>query len=204
MKNSPSPKFDAPKDGGSGPENPENESEQFSDVPEYNFEDGKTEILSEVIKLLKKQDSIVVAFSDSGQNVGKSTLMNELLKDLHNRGIPAVGAHRPDEFSASTVELVKDRSPVQDSERAYEDKLVFIIDQMDMMAYTQGRYEAVKKRYDKKVKDSLQDIDDEVSGIDIWVGLYRPDKPFPQKNSSGESVKPLADIMIRNEHAEDK
>jgi hypothetical protein len=173
-------------------------------VPEYNFENGKNQILSNVIELLKKQDRVVVAFSDSAQNVGKSTLMNELLEDLHNHGIPAVGAHRPDEFSASTVELVKYRAPSQDTERTYEDKLVFIIDQMDMMTYPQERYKEVEKRYDQEVKDSLQDIDDSVSGIDMWVGLYRPDKPFPQENSSDESVSPLADIMICNEHAEGK
>lgn len=73
---------------------------------------------------------------------------------------------------------------------------------MEISASTFDAEEAgqVRARYDKELKAILGKLGVQVDGIDIWVGLYRPDKPFATR----EGKRPLADLIIRNEQATNK
>jgi len=65
-------------------------------------------------------------------------------------------------------------------------------------------YEKEKERHNQEVSAALERAGYNVNGIDLWIGIYRPDRPFASKMASGDPARPIADIIIRNDLAKDK
>ena len=74
-----------------------------------------------------------------------------------------------------------------------------------ILLFMQGLYyKKMKESYDREVKNELGKKRYKVKGVDFWIGIYRPDKPFGTHMISGDEGVPIADIIIRNDSARDK
>ena len=51
---------------------------------------------------------------------------------------------------------------------------------------------------------ALKGVGIDVQKVDLWVGIYSPEKPFATHMQSGDPAKPIADILIRNDKATDR
>lgn len=157
-------------------------------APEYPFEAGVSQILDKIMDILKKQPYAVVAFNASGANVGKTELARTLTRKLYQQGIYSKSFH---DLSEVHVEDIKK-------------KMVFILEQMQWDASECDLHGSIRKHHDADVIGSLDKIGCKVKGIDLWIGIYRPDKPFVPISQSEGKEAPLADIIIRNEGATDQ
>lgn len=81
---------------------------------------------------------------------------------------------------------------------------VFIFQQMHLGSVNNAIIDRIKDIYNSNISEALKSKGVEVSGIDFWVGIYSPDKPFASDIILNSDSKPLADILIRNDFAEDK
>ncbi len=158
-------------------------------VHEFDFESGVSESVSRIIGILERQPKVVVAFSASSSNVGKTTLAKKIANGLYDRGIKS--------RSYIGVEEVYDRGP-EDGDS------VFIFQQMHLGTVNSMVVDRTKDIYNDKVSEALKSKGIDVSGIDFWIGIYSPDKPFASDIILNSNSKPLADILIRNDLAKDK
>jgi hypothetical protein len=157
-------------------------------VPEYSFDAGVPKILDRITDILKKQPYAVVAFNASDKDVGKTKLAMTLIQELFQRGIFCKNFHDPKE-----MEKEENR-----------EKMVVIFDQMEWDSSERSSHKMIKENHDADVASSFEKIGYEINGIDLWIGIYRPDKPFFSNSRSGKEYAPIADIIIRNEEARDK
>lgn len=157
-------------------------------APEYSFDAGVIQILDRVNDILKKQPFAVIAFSASGDNVGKTQLAKTLIEDLYQRGIFCKSFHHPSE-----VQIEKGHK-----------QMVIIFDQMEWDSAKHSSHKRIKELHTADTVKSLKKMGYEITGIDLWVGIYRPDKPFYLASDPEEELVPIADIIIRNERARDK
>lgn len=56
-------------------------------VKEFDFESGVLESVNRILSILERQPKVVVAFSGSSSNVGKSTLAKQIAIGLYEKGI---------------------------------------------------------------------------------------------------------------------
>lgn len=157
-------------------------------IPEYSFDAGVTKILDRIMDILGKQPYAVVAFNASDKDVGKTKLAMTLIKKLFQRGVFCKNFHDPKEM--------------QKEER--REKMVVIFDQLEWDSSERSSHKAIKESHDADVASSFDEIGYEIKGIDLWIGIYRPDKPFFSSAQPGKEYAPIADIIIRNEEAKDK
>ena len=163
--------------------------EQKDDIPEFDFEHGLEESISRIINLLKEKPRVVVAFSATSTNVGKTYLAKALIQSLYDKGIKST--------TYNGVEEVPNR-PWE------TDNAVFIFQQAQWGSISDEAVPQMRSRYDSEISKAMNSVGVEVDGVDLWVGLYRPDRPFVIKMESRDSSSPIADILIRNELAQDK
>ena len=157
-------------------------------VPEYSFDAGVTKILDRIMDILGKQPHAIVAFNASDKDVGKTKLAMTLVKELFQRGIFGKIFHDPREMKREDV----------------QEQIVFIFDQMEWDTSKCSSHKMMKESHDADVARSFEKIGYKIKGIDLWIGIYRPDKPFFSNSHSGEKYAPIADIVIKNEGAKDK
>lgn len=157
-------------------------------VPEYSFDTGVAKVLDRIMDILEKQLHAVVAFNASDKDVGKTKLARTLVNELFQRGIFGKIFHDPKEINREDV----------------QEKIVFILDQMECDAPEYSSHKAIKESHDADVASAFERIGSGIKGIDLWIGIYRPDKPFFSNAHSGKEHAPIADIVIRNEGAKDK
>jgi hypothetical protein len=172
------------------------DAEAELNIPEYNFEDGAEYAISRINHLLEHQQFVVVAFSAPGAQVGKSRLMLELLTKLFAQGIAGAAAH--DFEDIITINSDFSDHPLS---MGVGGKMVFIFDQAHWNAVDINDHEVLRRFYDKRAKTALKKIGYEVNGVDLWIGIFRPDKPFITHTVSGVPARPIADILINNEKA---
>jgi hypothetical protein len=158
-----------------------------SDRPEHNFDNGVVQILVRIDEILKKQPHAVVAFSGSGNHVGKTYLAKTLINALHQKGIYCRSFH-----GIENVRVEKN-----------QDHMVIILDQMEWQSHELSSHNQIKNNHSAKIAESFEGSGYDVKGIDLWVGIYRPDKPFTSSPDSSEQLAPVADIIIRNGKATD-
>lgn len=159
---------------------------------EYGFEDGATEAVRRIKELLRTQDCVVVGFSCPSRNAGKTKLSRALVRELSSQNIRVV--------TYKGLEEIRERFDPE----YLADVSVITFEQLNWGSYKAGDYEIAKKYYDKIVTKASTQINKHVKGVDIWVGIYRPDKPFELVLEDGTPLRPLADLIIRNDQAEDK
>src|SRR4030042_5937676 len=157
-------------------------------VPEYSCEVGVPKILGRITDILRKQPQAVVAFNASGANVGKTELARALIHELSRQGIYSRSFHDLSEVRAANIKK----------------KMVFILEQMDWDASECDSRGRIREHHDADVTSSLNKFGCGVEGIDLWIGIYKPDKPFVSVSQSGGKNAPLADIIVRNEGATDQ
>lgn len=157
------------------------------EAPEYGFEKGLEEITSRILELLRREKYVVVAFSCSSTNVGKSTLAKLVAQKLFKNGITAERYHGLEEIG-------------EDNTAPRGDSRVFIFEQLEWHTVNIKQYTGLKIAWDRAIKKTFDKVGIGVRGADLWVGIYRPDKPF----ELGSNSRPLADIIIRNDLAVNK
>jgi len=144
-------------------------------TPEYSFNEGVDICVARIQELLKTLDrDVFVVISGSRIDVGKTILLGTIQKKLISLGIK--------NYHTSPVN-VRDRTQ----------KVIFDTEQGQL--YPAGRNyrdDVIGRNPDLRIGEIA----------DLYVGIYRPDKPFSGRGEGKES--PVADIMIRNEYAKDK
>lgn len=171
--------------------------EDSPEIPEFAYEAGRDDVVERLDGLLEEQDVVVVAFASTGQNVGKSTLARELLDGYFKRGINAIMNHDADELE-ERWESKRD----MEKPPGYAGKTLLIFDQQDMSrsVFEPEARAALRSREDATLKATLGRIGFQSEGVDLWVGVSRPDMPFPKR----EGRAPIVDMIIVNERAKDK
>lgn len=167
---------------------PERES-LFEDIPEFGFNEGVEEIKTRVLELLQKQPNVVLGFSGSAAHVGKTALSKAVFSELNEQGIESIVYHGIEEVESRTLE---------------GDQRVFIFEQIEWGSIDKKFHERLKEIHNNEIKEALEAVGRHVGGVDLWVGIYRPDIPFQTSSKSDSSASPLADIIIRNDFAIDK
>ena len=56
--------------------------------------------------------------------------------------------------------------------------MVFIFEQLVWDSTNVHFYEKEKERHNQEVSAALERAGYNVNGIDLWIGIYRPDRPF--------------------------
>ncbi|MEK9165729.1 MAG: hypothetical protein AAB525_02630 [Patescibacteria group bacterium] len=164
---------------------------------EYSFNEGLEEIKRQVTSLLKSKDYVVIAFNASGTDVGKTYLSGAMRSWCYEQEIPFCNCPQDyslqdgiDAFLGEQLEFNRSGGVIILEGSAG----VFFRESRDLIiSFKQAR------------NTSLAAIGEEIglplNSIDIWVAIYRPDKPFQLDKSTDEL---LGDIIIRNEGAKDK
>ena len=158
---------------------------------EYGFGDGLEKSIAEITKLLESQVIVVVGFNGSDANIGKSFFAQALAKKLHEQGVDVSISRGFNDLEHRKIF------------RHYK-KIVFIFEQLEWGSVNVRYYKKMKESYDREVKNELGKKRYKVKGVDFWIGIYRPDKPFGTHMISGDEDVPIADIIIRNDSARDK
>jgi hypothetical protein len=164
-----------------GREIPENAFEQ----KEYTAEDGISEAINLIEKLLESQEYVTVAVTGSCTDVGKTYISAGILSELDARGIS--------KYTASEFDTLRFKPIFTDCHRKGH-VLVFTAQNPIVIPGNEGI-----ERQNDLFKDEMRKVGLPLSKIDLRVYVYRPDKPFHElidlKN---------ADILIRNNLANDK
>lgn len=156
-------------------------------VPEYSYDEGLARSVVFITELSKKQPYVVVAFSSTGPNVGKSTLAIDIKTKLLEQNLHSTIVHDFDEFKAQPV----------------QEQMVFIIDQMYYGTLNIHAHKAVKELHNQEVKTELGTLGYNVNGVDLCIGICTPDQPFA-KSEIEDPVGPIADFVIINTKANSK
>ncbi|MDP3732300.1 MAG: hypothetical protein Q8R31_04645 [Candidatus Omnitrophota bacterium] len=160
-------------------------------IPEYTFREGVEHCVAKITGLIDQNPYVVVGFSVSGQHVGKTTIAREIQGLLNKQGAYCFIFHTPDEIQ---------RLP----EGVEINKAVFILDELSAQSSSINFLDEEKAFHDKEVINACKKIGCKVKGVDIWVGIYRPDTPFATRMESGDPARPIADFLIRNDAATNK
>ncbi len=161
------------------------------------FNAGINKITRRVDDLLEDKDYVVVSIAGpltADTHVGKSKLTSELEKELREMGIPYCS--QPDvtqlnEQSAENLRMLQ---------KILADKKGVIILNADYSPERADDVQVVRIRESKdaQIKEVGEKLKLPLTGIDIRVLIYRPDRP------ADAAAKKYADIIICNEHAQDK
>jgi hypothetical protein len=154
-------------------------------IPEYSFEEGVAKVFERITEILNKQPYAVVACNASGVNVGKTEFSKKLMsKLLEEKGISS----RVFYGAKEVAELKK-----------IPERTALIFEQMAWGETETDDFGDNRKYYNGVVARALEKISCHIKGVDLWVGIYRPDVPF-----APDKKRVLADIVIRNEGASDE
>jgi len=153
-------------------------------APEYSFEEGVQAAVDRIKELYEPSDKdVVVEINGSGINVGKTELLKQLGQKL---GEEDIFLSVLNDSTRAYYEEVKNQDTAANG--GVPEKRVYII------ATTIGKkYHSTKEYRSLKLEGELP--------VDLYIGIYRPDKPFGRDE---HGLVPVADIMIRNEGASDK
>ncbi|MBU0732403.1 hypothetical protein KKC88_06010 [Patescibacteria group bacterium] len=178
--------------------NIERKSEQRTERPEYSFDEGLEEAFNRAKELLEGQDNVVIAInvpSIEDQAVGKTTLSQQLTLKCKQEGIPAFSVSQPDAMSSYV-------GGFKDAAKAFGKKGgVIIFSEMGSIdVIPPAKIKLYKKGMNKRVNSGGEKSGLQLSGVDIWISLYRPDRPHGKENGK----KLIGDVVICNEKAEDK
>jgi len=180
-------------------EQPKERNAEQLGIPEYNFEDGANEAYSRIKELLSgDQNIIVVAFSGSSAHVGKTTLARELLAKIRADGSNAVTLKGAEENDLEGINFQQYLNQLD------QKKLVLIFEQLVWDSVPSDEIEKSRKLKDENLKSNLGTAGISIEGINLWIGIDSPNRPFSKMMTNGKHAKPIADIIIHNEHAKDK
>lgn len=133
--------------------------------------------------------TIVIAINGSSIDVGKSAVSGALNRKLTEKGIPVGIASDIGTCRIAVEQLEFSRRMLSSSTPGI----------LLLQAAAQGASASSFKKLDTLValyNHSLQELCG-VAGIDLWIGIQRPDRPFSYKH-------PVADYLIQNTGATDK
>jgi hypothetical protein len=162
--------------------------EEVEQTKEYNFDEGLQEILKRVEALLSHQDYVVVGINAIGADVGKTYLKNSIAGYFLNNGIIAVAFNNPDQFDLENLRFYQSRFTTK--------KVVIVFESFASFYGNDEEVNALRKFHNIEVAYAGDQFNVPITHVDVWVGLCRPDRPFP--GNSG------ADVVICNEKAVDK
>jgi hypothetical protein len=164
-------------------------------VPEYSYEEGLDKIAEIIMGRLEKNPHIAVAFKANAMHVGKSRLSSEIARKLYEQRVRSVVFHDEYELERYGQQILRSVTEYGNQAWFIPDKMVIIFDQADLVSPPDD-FQVRKKIFDKKIGATLEKLGYDVAGVHLWVGVYRPDKPF--------SSRPNVDVIVRNEKAVDK
>lgn len=166
------------------------------EIPELSAEAGVREVVDRTWHLLEKQPTVIIAFSSLGSNVGKSWLANSIRHELEAREIYCFIVHGYNDLNRHRVDHSQNEFRRQPFVAG---KTVVIFDQFDVgPPYPSEHHEKLKAGLNRLLSKNMNSIGYSVQGVDIWVGLYRPDRPL------GSNNRLMGDLIIRNDNAKDK
>jgi len=174
-------------------ETPENEM-PIPEIPEYDFETGLKKAMTAILEKLRTQDLVLVAINGSTSRVGKSTLANAIEKTLIEMKIPA--RKLMDNFIHP--ETASFNKQIQTSFESK--KMVIILEQALFGGVTGSILDKIKERIDREAQQICASSGYENQKIDLWIGIYRPDRPF-KTSPRDNTTFPVADFVIRNDKA---
>lgn len=151
-------------------------------TPEYSFEDGVETAVERIRELYEASDKdVVVEINGSGINVGKTELLRNLARKLGEANISLSVLNDP---TREYYDYMKANNT--DANGGAGEKRVYIVGtSIGKMYHSTEEYKTLR----------MGELP-----VDLYIGIYRPDKPFGKDSR----LVPVADIMIRNEGAEDK
>ncbi len=160
-------------------------NERQPEQNEYNFEDGIKQAFSQIKKLLESQEYVVVTVCGSSHDVGKTQLAAKIMQEISARRISWAWA--------SDIASTMDKPNFTHQPETKGHVLVFGSEQ-PAREHPLLNKQAQDERLAKKGKKFGLPL----TKVDLRIYVYRPDKPFTQDELQ------YADIIIRNEQAEDK
>jgi hypothetical protein len=149
-----------------------------------------SEIVSRIDQLLKDERRILfIAINGSGINVGKTYIKGLIHHYLHTKEIPCQIT------GATDWHLMEDRvTALQEFHSDQPLPWVIITEGFDQMA---GHTPEQRHRLRTYISEGLRsESDGKLQGVDLWVSIYRDDKPF--------LADPVADVVVRNVGAKNK
>jgi hypothetical protein len=165
---------------------------------EYSFETAILAIVERIEKIHAEKDLIVVSVagpSSDDINVGKSTVTGKIEWTCRERNIPVVSINSENSIDKET------KGQLEAERRNCRSKKGVII--LGAMASPSDitdkeKIEMFMMYKDKSVKFVANACGLDISGIDIRVFVYRPDRKLPT-----EADRAIADFIIRNDKAVD-
>ncbi len=158
-------------------------------VEEFPFKEGLGEVLKRIKELLKTKDVVVVAFSASSTNVGKSTLAKAISSDLEAENIFTFNKHSIEDLTYEEIQYTEEVMGGTSCKKA-----VIIFDQCSFGPFYLNT-DKERVRHDEEIKKKFRGKKLTPKKVDLWVGISSQDQPF------GSRETPIADILIKNELA---
>ncbi|MBU0706140.1 hypothetical protein KJ657_04920 [Patescibacteria group bacterium] len=172
-------------------------TESLPAVPEIcSFEGGLKKARVQIAELLKEKDYVVMAINGSGPEVGKTFLTGEIARGFLEEGVPIGICTDNGNFVCAEEQLATTQA---------------LLEKCDRGIYILGAWEAshgckkygktdVRAGYDEMLKEAARKIGLSLSKVDIWVAIYKKDKPFHiVKKKRDDPYDPFEDIIICND-----
>jgi hypothetical protein len=184
-------------------EGAESSHDAESKTPEYFYDDGLDKCIDLIRERLAERPYVVVSFEGSGTQIGKSQLARDLMNRLMGEGVAVFVDHDVRGFTAKAKsDKASDEGKIVRGQPWPPEKAVFIFDQtvINHDSYDKEGRKKVRRRYEDEARQQLGEIGITTDGVDLWIGIDRPDRPFEYWKDG----KMLADIIIHNEKARDR
>ena len=161
-------------------------------VQEYSFEEGVAEAVRRITHLLETTDrDLFVGINGSDSDVGKTRLLGTIGRALKRMQVPVAVMNDPNtdalitskgsmEFSKEYFSKTGDPKPLNG---------VYLVQNVEIYTHQPSTEEHRQVLREQNGKDLA---------CDLYIGIYRPDKPFDKR------IVATADMMIRNDDAVDK
>jgi len=162
---------------------------------EYRFNEGLEKIKRQVISLLKSKDYIVIAFNASGTDVGKTYLKGAIHSWCYEQKLPFYSCKSEYDLGGFDAFLSEQQ------EFGREGGIIILESCAGCFSAPKDTIISFKQTRDTNLTSATKETGLPLNSIDIWVAIYRPDKPF---QLAGPTDELLGDIIIRNEGAKDK
>ncbi|MEK7649362.1 MAG: hypothetical protein AAB367_00135 [Patescibacteria group bacterium] len=154
---------------------------KIEEVREYDFEAGVHEAADALSSVYEKaKEDIIVVINGSSVNVGKSFFRRTLVEELAKRGVPVGGS-----INAYTgLDVERRKLGEAHTKPGSKPQSVYFSEEIDWTA------ESLTEKFQRQEMPRY--------AADYYIGIYRPDVPFREKQL------PLADIIVKNDHAINK